>query len=73
MAVAQWVNHSSINYEVVQAEGSRRRKDDYQNPLSNDFYFRLFFLLGQMDFSDIVICIIGQIVVVNRILSVFFH
>ena len=52
-AVAQWVRPWGSNHRVVQAEGSRPRRDVYQMFFSNDFYFS--FMLGLMDFSDIAI------------------
>ena len=51
MAVAQWGKRWSGSHRVMQAEGLRRHRDDYQHFFSNDFYFS--YMLGLMGFSDI--------------------
>ena len=44
--------------------------DVFQIRFSN--YFYLSFMLGQVNFRDIaILCLIGQIIVVNKILNVF--
>ena len=53
---------------MVQAEGSSPGGDTYQTFFSAMIFISV--LLGLIDLSDIVICVVGQIVVANKTLSV---
>ena len=68
MAVAQCVRHWSSDDRVVQAEGSSLGVETLiKHFFSNGF---ISVLLGLINFSDIVICVVGQIVVANKTVSV---